>query len=154
MFRTVSLVFVGLFLSQVSWAEQVPARWERVTEKFNFFSNKSFYTCDYVEARAEDILERLGARNIEVDCRGGLPHWDNNWVTASFDVIKESTADKATTQAQAAGVSLSFFESCDLHERMMKQLSRKFEVIQKTVRGSCWDSRGQLDYNITLLSEI
>ena len=144
-----ALSFVGMSAQ----AEDVPARWDDVRQKFSFSSFNSYYHCDYVERQATRTLEALGAQNIKVDCRGGLPDWDINWITAEFSVLRTADADKATTTARVVNRGLEFRESCDLNKEMTRRFLREFEVTDSNRRGSCRDSRGRLKYNVQLLGQ-
>ena len=144
-----AFTFVGLSAQ----AEDVPARWETVTQKFSFSSFNSYYHCDYVERQAEEALEALGAQDINVRCRGGLPNFDINWITAEYSVLQTADADKATTVGQVRSRNLRFRESCDLNDRMMKKFLSEFEVYEQRRTGSCHDSRGRIKYDVQLLSQ-
>ena len=144
-----ALSFVGV----LAQADEVPARWEKVTQKFSFHSFYSYYSCDYVEGRAQQILTDLGAQDINVKCRGGLPDWDINWVTAEYSVLQSADADKATTVGQVRSRGVSFDESCDLNEQMTNRFLKNFEVYTQEKRGFCNYSQGRMRYSVQLLSQ-
>lgn len=99
------------------------------------------------------LLEALGAQDINVKCRGGLPDFDINWINAEYSVLLTAEADKATTVGQVLSRNIRIKESCDLNDRMMRKFLSEFEVYAQDRRGVCNDSRGRLNYDVLLLSQ-
>ena len=149
--KSVLFLLFSFGLLASGFGVETPARWQTVDQRFHFSSSKSFYHCDYVEARANDILVQLGAQNLKVECRGGLPDWSGNWIYLTYDVVVSAAADKATTTARAMDQVLGFNEACDLHERLVRNILPSFEVYDSVKRGTCWDSQGRLSYEVKLL---
>ncbi len=123
------------------------------TKEVSFFHQgiHSFYSCDYVQNETEKALSALGARDAKVRCAGGLPYESYTHVTASFKAIRETSADKSTMTAKMTSIILRHSDSCDLHEEILRNLLPAFEVYSKRVHSSCWDSQGDVEYDVTVL---
>lgn len=147
-------LFIAAALILGSWAnasaaEIIPATWAERTVKFDYFSNRSFYACSYVESRAEKVLKALGATSVKVKCRGGLP-WDN-WVSADITFEALAADAQGVVNAQVDTVKLTVKEACDFHEDLIKTLLPSLAVTKVERKGFCNDSQGRLRYKIGVL---
>ena len=117
---------------------------------WTYSSFHNYYHCDFVERESEKILAEMGAVNVDVRCRGGLPHSDFVRVTATF--ASHASLDGGDREACQEDVRLRYWnDSCDLHERMIDKYLEGFEVRSLEKRSSCRDSRGRLEYNFNVL---
>ena len=119
--------------------------------QFIYEGYRSFYSCDYVEHAVKQTLTTLGARNIKVSCNGGYPYDRANFVRASFQSIRAAALDKSTMMAAMTPVIVSASDSCDLYDQVIHNLLPSFEVYSQSNHSSCWDSRGTVEYDVTVL---
>lgn len=110
------------------------------TIKFNYWERHSYYSCSYVEGRAELFAKKLGASSVEVDCKGGLPH--NDWVQAEITLKTSVNAESNTTK-------IRINEACDFNQKLLEKMLPAFEPSEVVRKGACWDSSGRLRYTIT-----
>lgn len=148
--KSVLGVLVLLFSFSVSSTECSSAVYEYTSVSFSYISNSNFYSCSFAEREAATLLLQLGADDINVRCRGGLPDSRSLFVTANFyrAVFREHPFSGACREQ----VSLRYNnDSCDFRERMIDKFLTAFEVGHKNKRSSCWDSRGSLRYSFSIL---
>ena len=89
---------------------------------------RSYYSCDYVEAQTEKVLELFGAQNIEVRCSGGI-EWNQAWpvsVTAKWDAPALSGRDVAETVKLRGD---SWNPSCGINVKIVKTLAPLFSNV-------------------------
>ncbi len=89
---------------------------------------RSYYSCDYVEAQTEKVLELFGAQNVEVRCSGGI-QWGQAWpvsVTASWDAPALSGREVAETVKLKGD---SWNPACGLNVTIVKNLAPKFSNV-------------------------
>lgn len=145
-----ALLLSFTFGSQSALADSAVRLVEREV-KFSYHSSRNLYHCSFVERQSRMVLEALGAHDVEVSCRGGLPDHPVNWVTATF-LSYEFEGQGLTPPPQGfVEVSLAFRESCDLHERIVDSLLKGFDVRELSKRSTCWHSQGRLNYSLLVL---
>jgi hypothetical protein len=89
---------------------------------------RSYYSCDYVEAQTEKVLELFGAQNVEVRCSGGI-QWGQAWpvsVTASWDAPALSGREVAETVKLKGD---SWNPACGLNVTIVKNIVPKFSNV-------------------------
>lgn len=123
--------------------------YKSVSAKYTIFSNFGvgghvYYNCDSVENRVEDLLERMGAKNIRVRCTGGLDRFGGRFSTparvrTSFDVLSSRVRNDGT-RASVQRVEIRKRDNCHLYSTSFKALSRYFETSNQRV-SRCSTSR-------------
>jgi hypothetical protein len=146
-----SLALLPVNFSLASDEKEVPATNLEQEVSFSYFNFNAYYSCSYVEGVAYKILADLGATDVEVDCQGGLPDTTGNWVTTRFLSARETTADKSTRTAKAVDVGIELRESCDLHDTIVREVAKGFDVKAFSKKGVCWDSAGNASYKLKVL---
>jgi hypothetical protein len=143
--------FLGPVVGHAS-DEVVPARFEKQKLSFSFSGFRSAYSCSYAENQTEKILKTLGAENLSVRCSGGLEDRSNTvFIRAQFMSLRETTIEKSTRAASPVQLKLKFDESCDLHETIIRQALKKFEVYAEDNDSSCNNWQGKVKYTAIVL---
>ena len=109
------------------------------------------YHCDFVRAETRAILRKLGATQIEVICRGGLPNNSYNYVNVSFVSLRETTSDKSTKRAYRTGAEMQFSQRCDLRQAIVENVLNGFDVYDFAQDGECRQGLGQVFYSMKTL---
>jgi hypothetical protein len=89
---------------------------------------RTFYSCDYVEAQTEEVLELFGATHVDVRCNGGIDFGRMSpvMVTASFDLPVLSGREVAEV-VKLKGDSRN--PACGLNVTIVKALLPKFSNV-------------------------
>ncbi len=127
------LLLVALLVGSSAFANMVPTAEKTVTKKFRMDSRSDFgarvyYNCDSVEVRGEELLEELGATNIDVECSGGIDPFNrypqDAYVEATFTVKVEDE------KGEGLGMYEDFYfrshTSCDLFKSFFKGVKDAF----------------------------
>lgn len=131
---------------------QVPA--VLVPQKVQFFYSDpySIYSCDAVQYIAKNMLKNLGARNIDVNCSGGLPYTDSNAVTATFSTLQLAPSNaKPNIAGTVTSVTLNAHDSCDLNKTVFEDVIKSFRVYSTHEYDSCWDASGDFQAQVQVL---
>ena len=145
------LMFMGapVLAQAVTNGQQVPALWGAQNADFFYSNPNSFYSCDYVRHLTRVTLQQLGARNIHVQCAGGLPYDSTNSVTASFSTLQPApTGVKTSLVGTVASVMLTAHNSCDLHLQVYENVIKHFHVYSQQEDDTCWDSTGDFQAKV------
>lgn len=112
---------------------------------------QSYYSCDYVEAQTEKVLEMFGATEVDVRCSGGI-EMGQMWpvsVSASF----EAPVLVGTEVAQVVKYKGdSWNPACGLNVKIVKSLLPKFSnvtVLKKS--DSCAFQRSNYSYEFSIV---
>lgn len=141
------ITLVALVLSVSAYA--------RETVSFGYSGMESwgqtYYSCDYVEAQTEKVLEMFGATEIHVRCSGGI-EMGQMWpvsVSASF----ETPVLVGNEIAQAVKYKGDTWNpSCGLNVKIVKSLLPKFSnvtVVKKS--DSCAFRRSNYSYEFSIV---
>lgn len=113
---------------------EVTAQWESYDLPFHYFGFSTYYTCDGLEERLEQILRQVGAHpDVQVRASGCFGFNDvSKWQTARVRVRMPATPVQAATESFAVtsklvnlrtqGISGSGSGSCELLEQVRDQL--------------------------------
>lgn len=114
-----------------------------------------FYNCDSVITKTERMLRKLGAKNIDVDCTGGLDRFGRNhlpaYVSADFLALNSELSGNRNVSFQT--VRFSERNNCHFVNESLKELSKALEVSELSMR-SCAGSRSSARASVTVLKEI
>jgi hypothetical protein len=120
------------------------------------FPDQVFYSCDEVQASATQLLQTLGATQVNVDCEGGInpfgsysaPH-----LTLRFDSVQASQPSTAATGVSAhfATVQLRGTQGCDLTHQILEQVKGSFDIQSLTGDSSCISPDSPYSMTITVL---
>lgn len=112
---------------------------------------RSYYSCDYVEAQTEKVLELFGAQNAEVRCSGGI-EWGQAWpvsVTAKWDAPALSGREVAEVVKLKGD---SWNPACGLNVTIVKSLVPHFSnvtIVKKS--DSCAFERSNYSYEFSIV---
>ena len=112
---------------------------------------QSYYSCDYVEAQTEKVLEMFGATEISVRCSGGIEFGQVMPVSvrASFETPVLSGAEVSEIVKYKGD---SWNPACGLNVRIVKSLLPKFSnvtVVKKS--DSCAFQRSNYSYEFSIV---
>jgi len=149
-----SLLALIVCFSLGVWADvdvkKTPVQYETQKMDFHFYSHRSFYSCHYAEKQTDLVLTALGAQNIKIQCRGGLPHFEHVDVKAEFDSAQPASSSEQ--KGEYVFVELRFDESCQFNKELVKEILPHFEVDVQKHWGSCWYSKGRFAYELEVLN--
>lgn len=134
--KRLAVFVLTMIATSVGWSDATKTS----TIKFSYWERHSLYACSYVEGRAQFFAKKLGATNVEVDCKGGLPH--NDWVQAEITFSTPANSEERTTK-------IRINEACDFNQKLLEKMLPAFEPSEVVRKGVCWDSQGRLRYTIT-----
>ena len=112
---------------------------------------QTYYSCDYVEAQTEKVLEMFGATEVSVRCSGGI-EMGQMWpvsVRASFEapvLVGTEVAQVVTHKGDSRN------PACGLNVRIVKSLLPKFSnvtVLKKS--DSCAFARSNYSYEFSIV---
>jgi hypothetical protein len=111
----------------------------------------SYYSCDYVEARTEQVLEMFGATQVQVDCSGGIEFGRMSpvMVTASFEAPALVGTEVAQTVKYRGDV---WNPSCGINVKIVKSVLPKFSnvtVVKKS--DSCAFQNTNYSYEFSIV---
>lgn len=112
---------------------------------------RSYYSCDYVEAQTEKVLELFGAQNAEVSCSGGI-QWGQAWpvsVTATWDSPALSGREVAEVVKLKGD---SWNPSCGINVAIVKNLVSHFSnvtIVKKS--DSCAFANSNYSYEFSIV---
>lgn len=134
------IVILGMLLASIS----AFAVEEKFTVSHIVAGGYVYYNCDSVEDATEDMLEALGATEINVRCRGGFDNMNPSWstsarVTANFELPEEGVL---------TSVELRGRDKCHLATSIYNAVSVHFDVSNEDV-SRCSSFRPNSRYKIT-----
>lgn len=104
---------------------------------------RSYYSCDYVEARAEEVLELFGATNISTTCYGGIEYGRVAPVTidVTFDApvlngVVERTTYKGDRWNPSCGLNVAMINSFVKSFPNVKVLAKRDRCVSETSKYS------------------
>ena len=113
-----------------------------------------YYTCDSVVAATKDILKSIGAKNISVDCNGGLDYplpASDAFVSANFDSLVPAAGNAPTAiDASFNGVTLSGSDNCYLVSSILSAVSSDF-TIASLAGNSCFNANDAYSIRLSVL---
>jgi hypothetical protein len=129
----------------------VTAKKMTYTKEFALRTNFSaleqvYYNCDSVESEVRDELEQMGAKNVEVECRGGLDTFNPSltmpaFVTVSYETLRLANAGATdVTSADWKLVNINSFNNCFLMTQVYDQVRDTLEMKDVQAPHSCLDS--------------
>ena len=139
------------FVSSSDTGKKVSAMLMPAQVQFSYFNQNSLNSCDYVQGMTTEMLQAMGARNVKVQCTGGIPYDNGNFVTATFTTVHEAGTAKSTLLGVVSDVSLSASESCDLHRTIYMNVVKSFQVYAQNENDSCWNSEGRFEAHLQVL---
>lgn len=153
LFVTVVFSFVCLptLAHAVSVGQQVPAVLAPQNIQFVYSNMNSFYACDYVVNETTAMLQSLGARNVNVQCSGGIPYENFNSVSATFSTVQQVITQKSSFMGTVSDALLTAHNSCDLHLRIYENVIKSFQVYSQQESDTCWDASGDFQAKVTVL---
>ncbi len=146
-----SFVFLPPLAHAVSVGQQLPAVLAPQNVQFVYSNMNSYYACDYVVNQTTAMLQSLGARNVNVQCSGGIPYQSFNAVSATFSTVQQVTAQKSTFMGTVSNALLTTHSSCDLHLRIYESVIKSFQVYSQQESDTCWDASGDFQAQVTVL---
>ncbi len=148
-----SKLFVALFCimsaSSAFASDAVSANWveKSVDISQNWFDE--YYTCDGFESAVKAILEKMGARKVEVTCSFGLPYDTIVSAHAKFSVA--SAAANGTDNASFQKVAIKGKESCGMHQGVVRQILPAFTSRNVRGEGLCVNPNDSYDIEMEIL---
>lgn len=118
---------------------------------FTYFGGRNAYHCDFVRAETSAILRKLGATDIQVFCRGGLPYDRANYIEAQFISSRQTTTEKSTRMGVVTPIQLNFISSCELHSVVVENVLLGFDTFELQSSGPCRNAREPLTYRFKTL---
>lgn len=120
------------------------------------FPEQVFYSCDEIESRATELLQTLGATQINVDCQGGIDpfgSYSEPHVSLSFNSLQTSkpAVTAPAVSAQFTTVRLQGAEGCDLTQQLLGQVKGLFDVQSMTGDTSCMSADSPYSLTLTIL---
>lgn len=112
---------------------------------------RTYYSCDYVEAQTEKVLELFGAVNADVRCSGGI-QYGQAWpvsVTATWDAPALSGREVAETVKLKGD---AWNPACGLNVAIVKNLVPKFSnvtIVKKS--DSCAFQNSNYSYEFSIV---
>jgi hypothetical protein len=163
MFSGLSLVMTALVSLMGVAAFALPAK--VVSNSYSFtlnsnwdFGGKVYYSCDSVEGTATDMLKKMGARNVSVDCSGGMDATNPGWppmdayLSVKYDSVKAASGnDGQTVQADYASVVLRDYQNCFMANQLFKKFSPTFDIKDLTGLRSCMEPESNYKYSFDVL---
>ncbi|MES2856997.1 MAG: hypothetical protein V4692_14105 [Bdellovibrionota bacterium] len=144
---TAVLALVSILISgQVAQAETVT--WSPKTAKFSYSNTRAYYGCEYAQAQVKHYMNLIGARDVEVDCSGGLPDFNSLNLEVNF-LAAVVTSDGV--DAEWTPVVLKSRESCEFNETIVRNLLKHFATRDNDTQSSCWNSEGSFTYEFETL---
>jgi hypothetical protein len=142
------MAVVALVLSVSAFAR------ENVTITYSGYEGwgRSYYSCDYAEARTETVLELFGATNVSVTCSGGLDrghYWGPIRVKASFDLpVLAGNEVAETVKFRSTGSNTS----CALNVKIVKSLLPSFDNVTVVKKNdSCVSASSSYSYEFSIV---
>lgn len=129
----------------------LPAYVQEQQISFTYRGGREAYHCDFIRAETTAILRQIGAMDIEVFCRGGLPYDRNNFVETRFTSVRQTTTEKSTRMGTITPVGLNFISSCDLHRVIIESVLLGFDTFELESSGTCRNAREPLNYQFKTL---
>lgn len=150
--KNILILFSGFFLSASSAFAAAPF-------EFTFFGNTSgrytMVSCDYAESLVQDWMEKFGAKNVDVQCTGGIQPYGMFPIDLTVDYIAPDL-NSGTIQAKKFTIESGPFpgeSDCDFDTSLMRALLRDFPNVNATRQSdACFmaDSRYTYDLTVTL----
>lgn len=145
-----TLLFAALLPLSFSIAEDVSAKWEKYEKDFAIDSNLDFgghiyYNCRDMEYRVEQFLEKMGAKEIQVRCYGGIDHflppiaWESS-ISMNFSALRMN----ADSQMKASWktVQLRSYDDCHLLNQIFMHVKGDFEIMNLEGPAYCGSRNG------------
>jgi hypothetical protein len=124
--------------------------------EYQEFPAQVYYSCDEVQERATELLQTLGASQVNVDCEGGInpfgiysaPH-----VTLNFDSVQASKPSASATGVTAhfTTIQLRGTQGCDLTHQILEQVKGSFDIQSLVGDSSCMSPDSPYSMTITVL---
>lgn len=106
--------------------------------------NRVYLSCDYVERAAEDILDQLGATDIDVTCTGGLDY-------GYYTPVSVRASYSLATDAAAATIKSDFNSNCYFDTKFIDTVIRSSDRLSKTrSSGYCFNSESRYQYSVEI----
>ncbi|MBG59252.1 MAG: hypothetical protein CME67_06730 [Halobacteriovoraceae bacterium] len=113
------------------------------------FGARVFYNCDSVEDRTYDILEELGATDIEVRCTGGIDRF-GNYAREAY-VKTTYTVQTSEEQGSFQDFKIRSFNSCHLYDSIFTNVMDSFTFEEMSDLRRCVSSRSRFIVSGTVL---
>ena len=121
------------------------------------FGGKIYYRCDTVENTAKEMLQVMGARNVQVKCYGGITDttpsfaWDSS-LDVKYDSVKEASAsDSQTVQADYSSAVVKDYQNCFLANQLFKKFQKTFSIKNLSGLRSCSSPDSNYKYSFDVL---
>lgn len=107
-----------------------------------------YYDCDVVEDRTVDMLEALGATDINVRCTGGLDKWNPQFSTSA----RVKTSFEVPAEGELTTVELKGWQGCYLATTIFENVVENFAVENLDVSNcSTFRPHGKWDISFDVL---
>ena len=160
------LAFIALFSFSVSFAgpdDPMTGVFQQVEQEFMIdsdvdFGGKIYYRCDTVEISVKLLLEKMGARDVQVRCYGGIDQFrpvelSSSSLKLQYTVLSSRDSSSARYPTQWTAVSIRSFESCHLLTQVFKQVKGQFELRNITGPSTCFSSNQNFRVQFETLTE-
>lgn len=125
----------------------VPSKKIGYSQEFMLRSNFSpfenvYYECSSAEDQIEDMLVKMGATNVHVQCSGGLDTFNPIMtvpahVTVSYETMRAATNSSDATSADWKAVSIHSFNNCFMMSQVYENVKDSFEMKDLKAPRSC-----------------
>ena len=131
------LTFVIAMMSLNVFAAEYEQKEANFTIRDRVGFDRVYYACDSVEYTVKNILEKMGARNVNADCRGGLDNTNGRfhqpaYLSVDFEAINAELDGKISVSAQ--DIRLRDRDSCHLYNSIVNAVKDQFEIAYLDVR--------------------
>jgi hypothetical protein len=149
--KTHAVILVAAFasFSAASALAAVPISWNHQRATINQNWLDEYYSCDSASLIARQELETFGARNIQIDCDGGLPDGVYVTITTEFDSAVPAGGGGETGDYQK--VKISGREECGIHEAVFEQVLPHFTTRNFQSTGPCLNPNDSFDFETEVL---
>lgn len=148
-----AFLLLMLIVSPV-FAADYEAKETRFTIQDRFGFDRVFFNCDNVEITARQILREMGAKEIDVRCRGGLDRWNGNhlpaFVEASFMALNTELEGPIEPRAESVGFRRP--RDCYLFNSIVNGVKDDFEIAELNMR-RCSNLRSPTRIEMLILKE-
>lgn len=121
------------------------------------FGGKIYFRCDSIEATAKEMLQAMGARNVQIKCYGGITDttpsfaWDSSLDVKYDSVTAASSSDTQTVQADYSSVVLKDYQNCFMANQLFKRFQKTFSIKNLSGFRSCSEPDTNYKYSFDVL---
>ena len=150
--RKLAILFL-MFTTSVMSAEYKAQETKFTIPTWTLYGSTVYYNCDSVEYKAKDLLQTLGAKNVDVKCTGGIDvigriHLPAR-VSATFETLQNGSGRINATYKE---VVFKDFDECHLYNTIYKKVRSNFDMEDDSVR-RCLRVNGRTVISAQVLAE-